>query len=75
MQEYKEMYLTLMRAVESAVRTLVEAQQKCEELYMTVSDEVRSENRWPPKDGRRGAESLRSFGKRCKPPPPLSQLR
>ena len=40
MQEYK---VTLMRAVESAVRTLVEAQQKCEELYITVSDEARSE--------------------------------
>ena len=43
MQDYKEMYLTLMRAVESAVRTLVEAQQKCEELYITVSDEARRE--------------------------------
>ena len=43
MQGYKVMYLSLMGAVESAVRTLVEAQQKCEELYITVSDEARSE--------------------------------
>lgn len=43
MQEYKEMYLTLMRAVESAVRTLVEAQQKCEELYITANTEEQRE--------------------------------
>ena len=32
---YKEMYLTMMRASEKAIRILIEAQQKCEELYLT----------------------------------------
>lgn len=34
MPDYKEMYLTLFRAAEQAVSTLIAAQQKCEELYM-----------------------------------------
>ena len=33
--DYKEMYLTMMRASEKAIRILIEAQQKCEELYLT----------------------------------------
>ena len=32
--DYKEMYLTMMRASEKAIRILIEAQQKCEELYL-----------------------------------------
>lgn len=35
MPDYREMYLTLFRAAEQAVNTLIQAQQKCEELYMT----------------------------------------
>lgn len=35
MVDYKEMYLTMARAAEQANRVLIEAQQKCEELYMT----------------------------------------
>ena len=31
---YKEMYLTMMRASEKAIRILIEAQQKCEEMYL-----------------------------------------
>ena len=32
--DYKEMYLTMMRASEKAIRILIEAQQKCEEMYV-----------------------------------------
>ena len=31
---YKEMYLTMMRASEKAIRILIEAQQACEEMYL-----------------------------------------
>ncbi len=34
MADWKEMYLTLMRDTERAIRILTEAQQKCEELYL-----------------------------------------
>ena len=34
MPNYKEMYLTLMRETEKAIRTLTEAQRACEELYL-----------------------------------------
>lgn len=34
MPDYKEMYLTLMRETEKAIRILTEAQQTCEELYL-----------------------------------------
>lgn len=34
MPDYKEMYLTLMRETEKAVRILTEAQKTCEELYL-----------------------------------------
>lgn len=34
MPDYKEMYLTLMRETEKAIRILTEAQQACEELYL-----------------------------------------
>lgn len=33
--DYKEMYLTMVRAAEKAIDILVEAQQKSEELYLT----------------------------------------
>ena len=32
--DYKEMYLTMMRASEKAIRILIKAQQECEELYL-----------------------------------------
>ena len=38
MPDYKEMYLTLFRATEQAVDTLVAAQQACEELYINGRD-------------------------------------
>ena len=31
---YKEMYLTMMRASEKAIRILIKAQQTCEEMYL-----------------------------------------
>ncbi len=33
-QTYKEMYIVMARAVEKAMRILIEAQQRCEELYI-----------------------------------------
>ena len=38
MANYKEMYLTMMRAAEDAIRILIEAQRKCEELYLSAED-------------------------------------
>lgn len=37
--DYKEMYLEMMRASEAAIRILVEAQQKCEEMYVDAKEE------------------------------------
>lgn len=34
MPDYKEMYLTLFRATEQAINTLITAQRQCEELYL-----------------------------------------
>ena len=34
MPDYQQMYLTMIRATEKALTTLIEAQQKCEELYL-----------------------------------------
>ena len=38
MPDYQEMYLTVLRASEKAIRILIEAQQKCEELYMSAEE-------------------------------------
>ncbi len=38
MADYKEMYLAMMRASEKAVRTLIEAQQRCEEMYLEAEE-------------------------------------
>lgn len=35
MPDYQELYLKMMRASEQAIRTLIEAQQECEELYIS----------------------------------------
>ena len=34
MPDYKEMYLTLMRATEGALNLLIDAQRKCEQMYI-----------------------------------------
>ena len=39
MQDYKEMYLTMVREVEKAVNILIAAQQKCEDIYVNGEDE------------------------------------
>lgn len=36
MPDYKEMYLTMVRASEDAINTLIRAQQKCEDLYLSA---------------------------------------
>lgn len=38
MPDYKEMYLIMIRAAEQAQNILIEAQQKCEDLYVTAED-------------------------------------
>ena len=35
MANYKEMYLKMMRASEQASRILIQAQQECEEMYLS----------------------------------------
>ena len=39
MPDYRELYFTLFRASEQAVNTLIEAQRKCEELYISAPRE------------------------------------
>lgn len=36
--DYKEMYLKMMRASEEAIRILIQAQQECEEMYVTTQE-------------------------------------
>lgn len=38
MADYQELYLELMRATEQAIRTLIEAQRRYEELYLNSDD-------------------------------------
>ncbi|WP_312636211.1 hypothetical protein [Oscillibacter sp.] len=38
MPDYKEMYLKLFRATEEAVNLLIDAQQVCEEIYITAPE-------------------------------------
>lgn len=38
MPDYKEMYLTLFRAAEEAVQTLIAAQRACEEMYISAEE-------------------------------------
>lgn len=38
MADYKQMYYTLFRASEEAIRILITAQQECEELYINQPD-------------------------------------
>lgn len=35
MPDYKKMYLTLFRATEQAINTMIEAQRECEEMYIS----------------------------------------
>ena len=38
MENYKEMYETMVRASEKAMNIIIEAQRKCEEMYLTAGD-------------------------------------
>lgn len=38
MADYKEMYLHLMRETEQAIQILIQAQQDCEEMYLSAPD-------------------------------------
>ena len=38
MPDYKELYLTLMRETEAAIRILIAAQQHCEEMILEEED-------------------------------------
>ncbi len=43
MPDYKKMYLTMFRANEEAVNLLLQAQQECEELYISSPEpEIRA---------------------------------
>ena len=37
--DYREMYLVMARAMEKCARELVEAQRRCEELYLRSTEE------------------------------------
>ena len=43
--DYKEMYLKMVRASEDAVRTLIKAQQECEEMYLDATAPDAEESR------------------------------
>ena len=56
MADYREMYLTLMRETERAIRILTDAQRKCEELYldsMNPDISLLERHTEPPKPGGR----------------------
>ena len=40
MPDHKEMYLIMVRAAEQAQNILIEAQQKCEEMYLDAQDDA-----------------------------------
>ena len=42
--DYKEMYLHLTRETEKAVRILIEAQQRCEEMYLLAENQDQERN-------------------------------
>ena len=38
MPDYQKMYLTLFHATENAIEHLIEAQKKCEEIYVSTDE-------------------------------------
>lgn len=42
--DYRELYLTMMRESEKAISILIEAQQKCEELYLKACESEENAN-------------------------------
>lgn len=71
MPDYQEMYLTLFRATEQAVRTLIAAQQACEELYIHAP----RENLIPLSKGSEGEERQATGTGLSAAPCPLKQKR
>lgn len=43
MPDYEKMYLTMVNAAEEAINRLIQAQQECEELYISSSEQEDSE--------------------------------
>ncbi len=44
MEDYKQMYFIMMNAAEEAINLLIEAQRRCEELYINAEkDELTNE--------------------------------
>jgi len=58
MADYKEMYLKMMRATETAIRVLVKAQQECEELYLQEDEPELTLLQFPTEEN--GVEKSRS---------------
>ena len=58
MPNYKEMYLKMMRASEQAIRTLIKAQQECEEMYVSEADVAvfQGKEKAPELEGQSGAD-------------------
>ena len=42
--DYKEMYLKMVRASKDAIRTLIKAQQECEEMCLDAAEPAPGEN-------------------------------
>ena len=42
MEDYKEMYETMGRASEKAMNLLIDAQRKCEEMYLAAEEEEKN---------------------------------
>ncbi len=42
--DYKEMYLKMVRASETAIRALAAAQRECEEMYIEAEEKRDSQN-------------------------------
>ena len=55
MPDYKEMYLTMARETEKAIRILEAAQLRCEELYIQSEE---PELVFLPRQGQKGKEAL-----------------
>ena len=43
MPDYEKMYYTLFNATEKAINMLIEAQNKCEDIYVETADEEETE--------------------------------
>lgn len=44
MADYEKMYYKLLNATESAIRILIEAQQACEEIYISSEADIEADD-------------------------------